>query len=230
MLYSLIRPLLFGLDAERAHRFSIMSLKALPVPGPNPVEPMLASHVAGIDFAGPVGLAAGFDKDGEVAHKMHMFGFGFAELGSITPQPQHGNPAPRLFRLAEDQAVINRMGFNNGGQAAARARLRSAGTSPLVIGVNVGANKDAVDRIADYAEGVRAMAPFADYLTINISSPNTPGLRALQDKGALDALLAAVMAARGEDRTPIFLKSRPIWSLPTSTISPPPRWNMASTR
>jgi dihydroorotate dehydrogenase len=209
MLYSLIRPLLFRLDAERAHRFSIMSLKAMPVPGAISPDPMLAVRLGGLDFTNPVGLAAGFDKDGEVAHKMHALGFGFAELGSITPQPQHGNPEPRLFRLVEDRAVINRMGFNNRGQATARARLRNAGGWPLIVGVNIGANKDAADRIADYANGVAAMAPFADYLTINISSPNTPGLRALQDKGALDALLAAVMDARAQDGPPIFLKVAP---------------------
>jgi len=209
MAYSLLRALLFRMDAERAHRFSIMSLKLLPEIGGARPDPMLRSTVAGLSFANPVGLAAGFDKDGEVAHKVHMLGFGAAELGSITPQPQHGNPKPRLFRLTEDRAVINRMGFNNHGQDAARARLRKAGAWPLVVGVNIGANKDAADRIADYAQGVQAMAPHADYLTINISSPNTPGLRALQDRAALDELLAAVMAARGGRQTPVFLKVAP---------------------
>lgn len=171
---------------------------------------MLAQTVAGVRFPNPVGLAAGYDKEGLVAHKMHGFGFGFAELGTLTPLPQPGNPQPRLFRLAQDRAVINRMGFNNGGQAAAAERVakrRSAGGP--VIGINIGANKDATDRIADYVTGVMCMTPLADYLTVNISSPNTPGLRALQDRAALDQLLGAVMAARGTDHTPIFLKVAP---------------------
>jgi dihydroorotate dehydrogenase len=135
------------------------------------------------------------------------FGFGFVEIGTLTPLPQAGNPKPRLFRLKEDEAVINRMGFNNGGQAAAHARLKSF--SGGVLGVNIGANKDSVDRVADYVAGVKMMSDVATYLTINISSPNTPGLRALQDKGALIALLDAVNAARVEGDTPIFLKLAP---------------------
>ncbi|MGV3769860.1 MAG: quinone-dependent dihydroorotate dehydrogenase [Sphingobium phenoxybenzoativorans] len=209
MVYPFFRPLLFLLDAERAHRLTIAALRAMPAGNRGPADPVLASHVAGIDFPNPVGLAAGFDKDGEVAHKMHALGFGFAELGTLTPLPQAGNAKPRLFRLVEDRAVINRMGFNNGGQESAARRLSGLGRQGGVIGVNIGANKDSSDRIADYAAGVRRMSPFADYLTINISSPNTPGLRALQDKGALDDLLSAVMAARGDDRTPIFLKVAP---------------------
>lgn len=138
---------------------------------------------------------------------MLRFGFGFVEIGTVTPLPQAGNPKPRLFRLAEDEAVINRMGFNNGGQAAAHARLKTF--SGGVLGVNIGANKDAVDRTADYAAGVKMMSAVATYLTINISSPNTPGLRALQDKGALIALLDTVNAARGAGGPPIFLKLAP---------------------
>jgi dihydroorotate dehydrogenase len=213
MTYALFRPLLFRLDPESAHLLTIKLLRAFPTPGPLAADPMLTTRVAGIDFPNPVGLAAGFDKDGLVAHKMPALGFGFAELGTLTPLPQAGNPRTRLFRLVEDRAVINRMGFNNGGQAAAaqrlgalRPRLPNGGG---IIGVNIGANKDAADRIADYAAGVRTMAPHADYLTVNISSPNTPGLRALQDRGALDALLAAVMAARGQDGPPVFLKVAP---------------------
>jgi dihydroorotate dehydrogenase len=209
MVYQLIRPLLFALDAERAHRLTIAALGMLPVGKAGAPNPMLVSRVAGIDFPNPVGLAAGFDKDGEVAHKMRALGFGFAELGTLTPLPQAGNPKPRLFRLVEDGAVINRMGFNNGGQERAAARLAGIDRQGNVIGVNIGANKDSADRIADYAAGVRRMAEFADYLTINISSPNTPGLRALQDKAALDDLLRAIMEARGADRTPIFLKVAP---------------------
>ena len=209
MIYSLLRPLLFRIDAENAHHVAISAIRCLPSGTPATPDPMLATRVAGLDFPGPVGLAAGFDKNGEVAHKMHRFGFGFAELGTLTPLPQSGNPRPRLFRLAEDRAVINRMGFNNGGQAEAARHIATIPRQGRVIGINIGANKDATDRIADYATGVRAMAPLADYLTVNISSPNTPGLRALQDKAALDELLSAVVEARGADRTPIFLKVAP---------------------
>lgn len=210
MSYRLIRPLFFALEAERAHHLSIALLRAMPTPSAPDPDPMLAQTVAGLRFPNPVGLAAGYDKEGLVAHKMHGLGFGFAELGTLTPLPQPGNPQPRLFRLVEDRAVINRMGFNNGGQAAAAERIakRRQPDGPP-IGINIGANKDATDRIADYATGVTCMAPLADYLTVNISSPNTPGLRALQDRAALDQLLGAVMAARGADRTPIFLKVAP---------------------
>jgi dihydroorotate dehydrogenase len=208
-MYRLLRPLLFAFEAERAHGLALAALR-LPLPAAPAPDPILAQRLLGLDFASPVGLAAGFDKDGHIAHRMGALGFAFAELGTLTPLPQSGNPRPRLFRLAQDDAVINRMGFNNGGQAAARARLaRTARPAGLVIGVNVGANKDAVDRIADYETGVRDMAPFADYLTVNISSPNTPGLRALQDRGALDELLGRVMAARPAGGPPILLKVAP---------------------
>ncbi|WP_404710857.1 quinone-dependent dihydroorotate dehydrogenase [Sphingomonas sp. MMS24-J13] len=206
-LFPLIRPLLFAFEAERAHRLTIEALKALPTRTPQH-DPILANTIAGLDFPSPVGLAAGVDKDAEVPDAFLSLGFGFVEVGTLTPLPQAGNPRPRLFRLVEDQAVINRMGFNNGGQAAAHERLakrRRLG----IVGVNVGANKDAADRIADYATGISRMRDVADYLTINISSPNTPGLRALQEAAALDALLAAAMAARGEDGPPIFLKVAP---------------------
>jgi dihydroorotate dehydrogenase len=154
-----------------------------------------------------VGLAAGFDKDAEVPEQMLGLGFGFVEVGTITPLPQPGNARPRLFRLKEDCAVINRLGFNNGGQPSAYARLLECMHLPGVIGVNVGANKDSADRIVDYVAGVRAMAPVARYLTINISSPNTPGLRGLQDEGMLGELLAAVQGVRSDK--PIFLKVAP---------------------
>jgi len=167
----------------------------------------LRSTVAGLEFPSPIGLAAGFDKDAEVPEQMLGMGFGFVEVGTVTPKPQKGNPRPRLFRLVEDRAVINRMGFNNGGQAAAYERLRHATHLHGVIGVNVGANKDSADRIADYALGVRKMAPVARYLTINISSPNTPGLRGLQEEGELRELLAAVEEVRTDK--PIFLKVAP---------------------
>jgi dihydroorotate dehydrogenase len=165
--------------------------------------------VAGLEFPTPVGLAAGFDKDAEVPEQMLSFGFGFVEVGTITPRPQHGNPKPRLFRLAEDGAVINRMGFNNQGQPSAYGRLIECTHMHGVIGVNIGANKDSTDRIADYVAGVRAMSPVARYLTINVSSPNTPGLRQLQDEGALNALLSAVNEARPAKGPPIFLKVAP---------------------
>jgi dihydroorotate dehydrogenase len=206
-LYKLLRPLAFALDAETAHGAAIAAVKFAHRLPPRRFHPSLRTTIAGIDFPSPVGLAAGFDKDGEVAEAMLGMGFGFVEIGTVTPRAQAGNPKPRLFRLKEDRAVINRMGFNNAGQEAALDRLRRLTRVHGAIGVNVGANKDSVDRIADYAEGVRKLAPAARYLTINISSPNTPGLRGLQDEGALDELLAAVQEARGGK--PIFLKVAP---------------------
>jgi dihydroorotate dehydrogenase len=202
-----VRPLAFALDAEKAHRLTIAALKTVPPRRPPNFPGSLRTRVAGIDFPTPVGLAAGFDKDAEVAQQMLALGFGFVEVGTLTPRPQQGNPQPRLFRLREDGAVINRMGFNNRGQRDAYARLVRCTHIHGVVGVNVGANKDSSDRIADYVSGVRAMAPVADYLTINISSPNTPGLRGLQDEGALDELLAAVQEA--DAKKPIFMKVAP---------------------
>src|SRR5690606_12146097 len=159
----------------------------------------LSIRVAGLSFPNPLGMAAGYDKDGEVPDALLGIGFGFAEAGSITPRPQAGNPRPRLFRLVEDRAVINRMGFNNGGGPAAAARLAARAGRPGIVGINIGANKDSADRIGDYAQMTRLMAPLASYLAVNISSPNTPGLRALQDEGALTSLLDAVLDARGSD-------------------------------
>jgi dihydroorotate dehydrogenase len=207
-LYPLLRPLIFRLDAERAHGLSIAALERAPKRTAPRFDPRLATQVAGLDFPSPVGLAAGYDKDARVPDAMLGLGFGFVEVGTLTPLAQAGNPQPRLFRLAEDRAVINRMGFNNGGQAAAFARL-AARERRGIVGINVGANKESVDRVADYARGVAAMAPVADYLAINISSPNTPGLRALQEAAALDELLAAVIEARGPGGPPIFLKIAP---------------------
>jgi len=206
-LYPLLRPFAFALDAERAHRATIGALRLLPAGRPAEPDPVLSVQVAGLEFPNPVGLAAGFDKDAEVFRQMLGFGFGFVEVGTLTPLPQEGNPRPRLFRLAEDRAAINRMGFNNEGQSAALVRLRAPRHRGLV-GVNIGANKDSADRIADYSAGVAAMTGVADYLTVNISSPNTPGLRDLQDAGALDALLMAVTEMRGAG-PPIFLKVAP---------------------
>jgi len=206
-LYPLVRPLAFMLDAESAHRATIAALKLIPKRKPPDVPQSLQSTVVGLSFPSPVGLAAGFDKDAEVPEHLLGLGFGFVEVGTLTPRPQPGNSRPRLFRLPEDRAVINRLGFNNRGQAAAFARLQRCGHG--VIGVNIGANKDSADRIADYAGGVASMAPVARYLTINISSPNTPGLRGLQDQGALEELLAAVREARPAKRPPVFLKVAP---------------------
>ena len=205
-LYPLIRPLAFALDAETAHRATIKLLSMAPLPLPQ-FPPELALQVAGLSFPSPVGLAAGFDKDAEVPDAMLGLGFGFVEIGTVTPRLQAGNPKPRLFRLTEDRAVINRMGFNNAGQAAALHRL-SKRKRQGIVGVNIGANKDSPDRIADYVAGVRAMGPVADYLTVNISSPNTPGLRNLQAGGELVELLAAVREAR-QPGIPIFLKVAP---------------------
>ncbi|HLZ77848.1 MAG TPA: quinone-dependent dihydroorotate dehydrogenase [Sphingomonas sp.] len=207
-LYPLLRPFIFRLDGERAHLLSLAVLERAPRRTPPRTDPRLATRLAGLDFPTPVGLAAGYDKDARVPDALLGLGFGFVEVGTLTPRPQAGNPKPRLFRLVEDRAVINRMGFNNGGQEAAFARLLARERCGIV-GVNVGANKDSADRTADYARGVRAMAPVADYLTINISSPNTPGLRALQEAAVLDALLAASIEARGEKGPPIFLKVAP---------------------
>lgn len=208
MLYRLLRLPLFRVDAERAHGLALAALKMLPDRKPQRAGP-LACEVAGISFPNPVGMAAGFDKDGEVPDSLLGLGFGFAEVGSLTPLPQSGNPKPRLFRLVEDRAVINRMGFNNGGADAAIARFKARSGRPGVIGINIGANKDSADRIADYAMMTRLMGPFSNYLAVNISSPNTPGLRALQDEGALTALLDAVLESRGPDGPPVFLKVAP---------------------
>lgn len=209
MSYALIRPAVFLLDPERAHRLSVLGLKWTPHgPPPAPGGP-LATKVAGIAFPNPLGMAAGFDKDGEVPDAVLGLGFGHAEVGTITPRPQPGNPRPRLFRLVEDEAVINRYGFNSGGGEAAAARLARRAGRPGVVGINIGANKESEDRIADYAAMTRLMAPLASYLAVNISSPNTPGLRALQDEGALTGLLDAVLEARGESGPPVFLKVAP---------------------
>ncbi|MGF7153966.1 quinone-dependent dihydroorotate dehydrogenase [Novosphingobium gossypii] len=214
MLYSLIRPALFRIEAEKAHGLALTALRLSGNRPPRDIDPALATTVAGMAFPGPVGMAAGFDKDGEVPDALLGLGFGFAEVGSITPLPQAGNPRPRLFRLVEDRAVINRMGFNNGGADAAHARLQARVARLGVVGINIGANKDSADRVADYAVMARRMAPLAGYLAVNISSPNTPGLRALQDESALTGLLDAVIEARdaacGEGRRPpVFLKVAP---------------------
>lgn len=215
-LFNLARPAIFALDPEKGHRLAIAALKRMPSnpafltrakPGP------LSVDVAGLTFPNPVGVAAGFDKDAEVPDALLGLGFGFTEVGSITPLPQAGNPKPRLFRLVEDKAVINRMGFNNSGAEVALERLKRRKDRGGIVGINIGANKDSADRSADYATMTRIMAPYASYLAINVSSPNTPGLRALQDEGALAALIDGIMAASketvGEDGPPVFLKVAP---------------------
>lgn len=212
--YSLLRPLIFRIPAEPAHRLTIKALGLSQGGNTLAPTPSLAQRIAGLAFPNPVGMAPGFDKNAEVPDAMLGLGFGFVEVGTVTPRPQEGNPKPRLFRLVEDRAVINRMGFNNEGAQAVTNRLvrrRETGKHglPGIVGVNIGANKDSADRIADYALMTRLMAPLASYLTVNISSPNTPGLRALQDEGALAALLDAVIEARGNMTTPVFLKLAP---------------------
>ena len=209
MLYSLIRPALFLLDPERAHGLAIAALKLLPPGKPAPDGGPLAIAVAGLSFPNPLGMAAGFDKNAEVPDALLGVGFGFAEVGSITPLPQVGNPKPRMFRLVEDRGVINRLGFNNEGADAAAARLARRLGKPGIVGINIGANKDSSDRIADYVAMTKVMAPLASYLAVNISSPNTPGLRALQDEAALTGLLDAVLEARGASQVPVFLKVAP---------------------
>jgi dihydroorotate dehydrogenase len=207
-LYRLARPLVFALDPELAHR---LTLKAVPLLArtPAPDDPILATTLAGLALPNPIGLAAGFDKDVEVPDAMFALGFGFVECGSVTPLPQPGNPRPRLFRLAQDRAVINRMGFNNAGLEAAVARLRARGNRPGILGINLGANKDSADRTQDYATGIAAAGAHASYVTINISSPNTPGLRALQDGAALSDLIARTQAARPPGCGPLFVKVAP---------------------
>ena len=201
-------PILFRLDAERAHGLTIAALAAWGKAGTPlaPNVPRLATTVAGIAFPNPVGLAAGVDKDGRAIDGFFGLGFGSVEIGTLTPLAQPGNPKPRIFRLPEDRAVINRLGFNNGGLDGALPRAQSAKRNGI-LGINVGANKDTSDRTADYVHGVTRAAPHADYITINISSPNTPGLRDLQHGAALRDLLAACTAAKGT--TPIFLKVAP---------------------
>lgn len=205
------RPLLHRVDPERAHDLTLKMLEYAPLPTSASDDPGLAIEAFGLRFPNPIGLAAGFDKNGVLAHKVHALGFGFAEIGTLTPWPQAGNAKPRLFRLPREQAVINRFGFNNAGHAAAvKAWRKPAG----ILGVNIGANKDASDRVADYVGGIHAFSGRADYFTINVSSPNTPNLRDLQKPDALDDLLARVLAARdslieGFGRTPVLLKIAP---------------------
>ncbi|GAA2841393.1 dihydroorotate oxidase A [Aminobacter aminovorans] len=206
------RHLLFSFDAETAHGMSIKALRCgLPVGGRAPRDARLRLKIAGLDVANPLGMAAGYDKNGEVPDALLGLGFGFAEIGTVTPLPQTGNPKPRIFRLVEDNAVINRLGFNNEGHDACEKRLVARAGRPGIVGVNIGANKDSTNRIGDYVLGVKRFARHASYLTVNISSPNTPGLRNMQAREQLAELLASVMIARAEagHAVPIFLKIAP---------------------
>jgi len=210
MIYRLIRPALFALDPETAHGLAIAALNAGLYPRAPAPDPRLRRRVFGLDFPNPIGLAAGFDKNAEVVDAALAMGFGFVEVGTVTPLPQAGNPRPRMFRLTADRAIVNRLGFNNAGHEAVYARL-AARERKGIVGVNLGVNKDSADRVADYVAGVRRFADVADYLTINISSPNTPGLRDLQEKEALPALLAAVAEARATapKAPPVLVKIAP---------------------
>lgn len=207
MLTDLGAAVLRTLDPETAHGLAITALKTVPLPVPAADDPILATRIAGLDLSNPVGLAAGLDKNAEALHGLARLGFGFVECGSVTPLAQAGNPKPRLFRLSEDRAIINRMGFNNAGLDAFAAHLarRPART---VVGANLGANKDTEDRAADYVVGLKRLSGLSDYFTVNISSPNTPGLRALQGREALDDLLGRVAEARTTP-APVFLKIAP---------------------
>lgn len=196
------------IDPETAHGLAIRALKALPLPTPATDDPILRTRLASLDLPNPIGLAAGLDKNGEALRGLSRLEFGFVECGSVTPLAQPGNPRPRLFRLSEDQAIINRMGFNNAGLEVFAENLKTRPTD-TVIGANLGANKDTEDKAADYVAGLRRLKGLADYVTVNVSSPNTPGLRALQGRAALDDLLGRLAEARGDDPTPVFLKIAP---------------------
>ena len=204
--FSLARPLLHAMDAEDAHRATISSLK-LGLGGRQnlPQQPV---KVFGLEFPNALGLAPGFDKNAEVPDAMLALGFGFVEIGTVTPKPQSGNPRPRLFRLVDDQAVINRMGFNNDGHDVVLARLEARRSKGGIVGVNIGANKDSHDRIEDYVIGLQRFSTVASYITINISSPNTPGLRNLQGREELQRLLDRLNGAR-KNKTPMLLKIAP---------------------
>lgn len=215
-LADIARRGLFLFDAETAHGMSVAALKAGIVPACRVrPDPRLAVAVAGLSFPNPVGMAAGYDKNAEVPDALLRLGFGFTEVGTVTPLPQQGNPRPRVFRLPEDRGVINRLGFNNEGHAAALARLSARQGRGGIVGVNIGANKDAADRIADYVAGIRHFYSVASYFTANISSPNTPGLRDLQARESLAALLGEILEARAAEalksghRVPVFLKIAP---------------------
>ena len=212
------QPLLRKLEPEDAHGFVVKMLKTAPLPRAAPDDKRLAMRVFGLNFPNPIGIAAGFDKHAEVPDALLRLGFGFVEVGTVTPLPQTGNPRPRVFRLETDQGVINRLGFNSQGSDAVLARLAARANAGGIVGINVGANKDTPDRIVDYVNLIERFAPVASYVTINISSPNTPGLRTMQQAAVLDDLLARVVDARervaqNAGPTPVLLKIAPDLSL-----------------
>jgi dihydroorotate dehydrogenase len=212
-LTDLALPVLRALPPETAHRASLIALKLLPRRAAPSDPPALAIKVWGRSFPNPVGLAAGYDKNAEAIGVLSGFGFGFVEIGTVTPRPQRGNPKPRLFRLPEDGAAINRLGFNSQGLTAVARRLAARDRTRGILGVNIGRNKDTADPIADYEQGVAALAPYADYLTVNISSPNTPGLRDMQHKSVLPEFIARLQMARAKATPrrppPLLLKIAP---------------------
>jgi len=212
------RPILRAFEPETAHLLTLQGLKYFPLPQAPGDDSLLAIRAFGLNFPNPLGLAAGFDKNAQVPNALLRLGFGFIEIGTVTPRAQSGNPRPRIFRLDADCAVINRLGFNNDGEAAVLARLAARAQEGGIIGVNVGANRDSADRAGDYVRLIETFAPVANYVTVNVSSPNTPGLRDLQQGKILDDLLARVIEAR--DRvtpragpTPLLVKIAPDLSL-----------------
>lgn len=215
-IYQLARPAIFALQPEHAHEATIKALEAGLYPRAfGNDDAVLSQTVMGLPFPNPIGIAAGYDKDARVPDAVLGLGCGFAEIGTVTPKPQAGNPQPRVFRLIEDNGLINRLGFNNGGHAAALERLKARAARGGIVGVNIGANKDSADRSSDYVMGLETFNAVASYFTVNISSPNTPGLRDLQAPAALDELLSRVMAKRAElvaggaPRRPIVVKIAP---------------------
>ena len=209
----LAAPLLRKLDPEMSHALALNALKLAPLPRPAADDEKLRVQAFGLTFPNPVGLAAGFDKHAEVPDALFRLGFGFVEVGGVTPLPQPGNPRPRLFRLDADEAVINRLGLNSDGIEVVAARLAARANAGGIVGINIGANKDTVDRAADYVACIEAVAAHVGFLTVNVSSPNTPGLRNLQQAAALDDLLSRVIDAReraaGPARRPVLLKIAP---------------------
>lgn len=207
-LSSLALPFLRLMDPEQAHQATLLALKAGLGPRGKKDPEALGIDLLGMHFPNPLGIAAGFDKNGEVPDAMLKLGFGFAEVGTTTPRPQSGNPKPRIFRLQQDRAVINRLGFNNEGHEAMEARLKKRAGRGGIVGVNLGANKDTEDKAADYVTGIKRFESLASYFTVNVSSPNTPGLRGLQSRAELEDLLGRVLEAR-EGQTPVLLKIAP---------------------
>jgi dihydroorotate dehydrogenase len=209
-----VRPLLHLLDAEDAHRIAVHALKISPFLRSAADNPRLAVRAFGLNFPNPVGMAAGFDKHAEVPDALLKLGFGFAEVGTVTPEPQSGNPRPRLFRLPRDEGVINRLGFNSEGADVVLRRLAARANAGGIVGINIGANRESADRIADYVRLIETFAPVVSYFSVNISSPNTPGLRELQQAKIFDELLARVMEARARmsrqaGTTPVLIKIAP---------------------